>query len=205
MGRETAILIAGLAGAVTMPLLALGLGLPLWLSFGVGGGVYAGLYFLLRSGGARGSDLDNDDLIEARNETVRGLIDDAAAALARLKQVAPRIQDQTMRGEVMSLAKTTDAVLADVREEPGRAMAVRRLFTFYLPNALGVAEGWQTLERHANPSPLRVQQTRETMRALNETFLKFAQDADAPEMQQLDTTLKVLKDSLKSDLERTPT
>jgi hypothetical protein len=104
---------------------------------------------------------------------------------------------------VQSLAKTTDAVLTDVRANTDRAMVVRRLFTFYLPNAVSVAEGWQTLERHVNPSPVRVQQTRDTMQALNDAFVKYAQDADAPEMQELDTTLKVLRDSLKSDLEKT--
>ncbi|MBV9993326.1 MAG: 5-bromo-4-chloroindolyl phosphate hydrolysis family protein [Alphaproteobacteria bacterium] len=201
MGRESATLIAGLAAAVAFPALALGLSLPLWLSAVVTAGVFAGLWYLLRSGGRAG--VDDEALLDARAETARGLIDDASDALARLKQVAPKIQDQTMRGEVQALAKTTDGVIADVRANPDRAMSVRRMFTFYLPNALGVAEGWQTLERHANPSPVRVQQARDTMRALNETFLKFAQDADAPEMQQLDTTLKVLKDSLKSDLEKT--
>ena len=201
MGRETATLVAGIAAAAVLPLLALGLTLPLWLSAIVAAGAFAGVWYLLRSGGHAG--LEDEDLLAARSETARGLIDDATTSLDRLKKVAPLIRDETMRGQVQSLAKTTDAVLTDVRANTDRAMVVRRLFTFYLPNAVSVAEGWQTLERHVNPSPVRVQQTRETMRALNDAFVKYAQDADAPEMQELDTTLKVLRDSLKSDLEKT--
>ncbi len=46
-----------------------------------------------------------------------------------------------------------------------------------------------------------MQQTRDTMHALNQAFVKFAQDADAPDIQEMDTTLKLLKDSLRADLE----
>ena len=38
-------------------------------------------------------------------------------------------------------------------------MAVRRLLTFYLPNAASLAEGWVTLEGSAVPSPERMAQT----------------------------------------------
>lgn len=125
MGRETATLIAGLAAAAVLPLLALGLGFPLWLSAVIAAGVFAGAWYLLRSGGHAG--LEDEDLLAARSETARGLIDDATTSLDRLKKVAPLIRDETMRGQVQSLAKTTDGVLADVRANTDHAMAVRRL------------------------------------------------------------------------------
>src|SRR4029077_1782353 len=84
MGRETATLIAGLAAAAVLPLLALGLGFPLWLSAVIAAGVFAGAWYLLRSGGRAG--LDDEDLLAARSETARGLIDDAATSLDRLKK-----------------------------------------------------------------------------------------------------------------------
>ena len=82
-------------------------------------------------------------------------------------------------------------------------MAVRRFLTFYLPNAAGITEGWQTLERNANPAAERVAQTREVMKALGDAFQKFASQADTPELEELDLNLKVVKDALKSDLEKT--
>jgi len=195
-------MITGVAAAVVLPILVLGLGLPLWLCAVIAAGVFVGLWFLLRA--TASVSIDAEEVLEARSQTAQGLIAGAEVALNRLNKVGPLIRDAEMRGSVQKLIATTGSVLADVRENPDRAMAVRRMFTFYLPNAVGVAEGWQTLERHANPSADRMQQTRETMHSLNDAFTKFAQDADAPEIQELDTTLKVLKDSLKSDLERTP-
>jgi 5-bromo-4-chloroindolyl phosphate hydrolysis protein len=200
MSRATSTLIAGLIGAAILPILALSAGLPLWLSTVIVFGACVGLWYLLRAG-APDSD-DDEQLALTRNDTTRGLITDAVAALDRLKRVAPVIQDQTMRGEVADLIKTTGSVLDEVKDNPDRAMAVRRLFTFYLPNAVAVAEGWQRLERTANPVPARVQQTRDTMKALNAAFVQYAQQADAPDMADLDTTLKVLNASLKSDVEK---
>jgi 5-bromo-4-chloroindolyl phosphate hydrolysis protein len=200
MSRETSTLIAGLIGAAILPILALSVGLPLWLSTVIVFGASVGLWYLLRAGAP--DNADDETLLQTRNDTTRGLVADATAALDRLKRVAPVIQDQTMRGDVLSLIKTTDGVLGDVKDNPDRAMAVRRLFTFYLPNAVSVAEGWQRLERAANPAPARVQQTRDIMKALNDAFVQYAQQADAPDMADLDTTLKVLNASLKSDLEK---
>jgi hypothetical protein len=202
MGRDTTTLITGVAAAIVLPLLVLGLKLPLWLCGLIAAGVFVGLWYVLRASSPVG--IDGEKILEARTQTTDALLADADVSLNRLKKVTPLIQDAQMRGEAQSLCATTDSVMADVRNDPDRVMAIRRLFTFYLPNAVSVAEGWQTLERHANPSADRVQQTRETMHSLNDAFKKYAQDADAPEIQELDTTLKVLRDSLKSDLEKTP-
>jgi hypothetical protein len=90
-----------------------------------------------------------------------------------------------------------------VRADPTRAMAVRRLLTFYLPNAASLAEGWVALEGRALPSPERMTQTGQTLRSLNEAFAKFADDMAEPQMQTLDVDLKVVNDALKSDLEKT--
>ncbi|HWA89852.1 MAG TPA: 5-bromo-4-chloroindolyl phosphate hydrolysis family protein [Rhizomicrobium sp.] len=195
-------MIACVAAAVVLPLLVLGLNLPLWLCGLIAAGVFVGLWYLLRAGSPVG--IDGEKIVEARAETAYGLLSAADVSLNRLKKVVPLIQDAQMRGEAQNLCSTMDSVMAELRENPDRVMAIRRLFTFYLPNAVSVAEGWQVLERHADPSADRMQQTRETMQGLNDAFRKYAQDADAPDMQDLDITLKVLRSSLKADLEKTP-
>lgn len=200
MERDTTMMITGVAAAVVLPILVLGVGLPLWLCAVIALGVFVGLWFLLRA--TASVRIDGQQVLEARSQTAQGLIADAEVALNRLNKAGPLIRDAEMRASVQKLIATTGSVLADVRDNPDQVMAVRRMFTFYLPNAVSVVEGWQTLERHADPSADRMQQTRETVHSLNEAFAKFAQDADAPEIQELDTTLKVLKDSLKSDLEK---
>ena len=114
-----------------------------------------------------------------------------------------QIRDPAVRGQVGDLVKTGQKVLGDVRADPTKAMAVRRLLTFYLPNAASLAEGWVALEHKASPSPERMAQCGQTLRSLNEAFAKFSDDLVEPQMQDLDIDLKVVNDALKSDLEKT--
>jgi len=79
---------------------------------------------------------------------------------------------------------------------------VRRLLSFYLPNAASLAEGWRALETRITPSDDRMNQTRETVKALGDAFDRFADQASEPQLKTLDLDLKVLNDALKSDLER---
>ena len=201
MSRGTAILIAACAAAVVLPATAFGLGLPFWMDGVAALGVFGGTYLLARRP-KPGEGLDADALADARNQTANGLTTDAAIAVTRLKRAAGLVQDVTMRGQIASLAQTGDQVLKDIREDPSRAMAVRRLLTFYLPTAASLAEGWRALEERKTPAPDRAAQTRQTMRALNEAFSHFADDLAEPQMQTLDLDLKVLNDALKSDLDK---
>ena len=201
LSRGTAILLAALAAAAVMPAAAIGLHLPLWLDLGLSGGTFAGGFLLLRSG--KQETLDADAVADARNQTGRGLIPDAAAALDRMKKALTQIKDPAVRGQVDGLVRTGAKVLGNVRADPSKAMAVRRLLTFYLPNAASIAEGWVALEGRATPSPERMAQTGATLRSLNEAFAKFSDDMVEPQMQTLDIDLKVVNDALKADLEKT--
>jgi hypothetical protein len=201
MRSGSRILLASAAAAIAFPLLALVLKLPLWLSLAVAAVLFGAAWLLAPSGGAGGTMIDSDALLDARSDTARGLVSDGQAALDRLRIAARAIQDKAMGQSVSGLADLGEKVLGEVRADPNRAMAVRRLLTFYMPNAASLAEGWRALEQRATPSPERVTQTRETMQALDEAFRKFSDDAAEPQMQALDLDLKILKDALKSDLE----
>ncbi len=199
MERGTSTMIAGAAAAIALPLCVLVLGLPLWFGALIALGIFTGLHLALRS---QGFGLKLDDMSEAQSETVRALVDEAGQALSRMRATARLIRDVPMRELVTGLANTAGGILDHVKDAPVRAMAVRRFLTFYLPNAAAVAQGWQTLEGNSDPSPERMTQTREVMGALKDAFAKFENDADAPELSELDLNLKVIKDSLKADLEK---
>ena len=201
MGRDTPILISGVAAAVALPVLALGLGLPLWLSAVIAAAVFAGAWLLLRSGGGAGAGLTDDALMDARYDTARDLLADGSGAQERLLKAVRAVKDAPMRAEIQNLADTGARVIKEVRADPDRAMPVRRLLTFYLPNAASLAEGWIALESRTHPSPERMEQTRSTMKSLGDAFAKFADDVAEPQLQALDLDLKVLNDALKSDLE----
>ena len=201
LSRGTAILLAACAAGAVLPLGTLVVGMPIWIDAPVAGGVGLGLYFVLRSG--KQPTLDEQALNDARAQTGRSLLPDAAASLDRMKQTLGQIRDPAVRGQVAELVTTGRKVVDQVRADPTRAMAVRRLLTFYLPNAASLAEGWVALEGRALPSPERMTQTGQTLRSLNQAFAKFSDDMAEPQMQTLDVDLKVVNDALKSDLEKT--
>ena len=201
LSRGTATLLAACAAGAVLPLGVFLIGLPIWIDAPVAGGVGLGLYFVLRSG--RQPTVDEQALNDARAQTGRSLLPDATAALDRMKQTLGQIRDPAVRGQVAELVTTGRKVVDQVRADPTRAMAVRRLLTFYLPNAASLAEGWVALEGRALPSPERMTQTGQTLRSLNQAFAKFSDDMAEPQMQTLDVDLKVVNDALKSDLEKT--
>ncbi len=203
MGRGTAILLGAFGAAIALPGLALGLHLPLWIAGAISAAVFGGTWLVARAPAGPGDGLDDDAILQARTDTARGMVSDADAAVVKLEQAARSIKDDAMRTEVGKLAEIGGRVTREVKDDPNRAMAVRRLLTFYLPNAASLAEGWRTLETRSSPSPERIAQTRETMQALGDAFGKFADQAVAPQLQALDLDLKVLNDALKADLEKT--
>lgn len=204
MGRGTVTLLAAVAAALTLPLLALGLDLPWWLALVVAVAVFGGVWLVLKPGGGPGPGLTDEAVLDARSATAQGLLLEAANAMERLRKARREIQDAPMRAEIAHLLEVGDKVVREVRDDPNRAMAVRRLLTFYLPNAASVADGWRTLEARAVPSAERMTQTREVMGGLSQAFAKYADDVAEPELQTLDLDLKVLKDALKADLSNTP-
>jgi 5-bromo-4-chloroindolyl phosphate hydrolysis protein len=200
VGRGGAILTAGCIAALVLPVAALALNLPYWMAAVLALAFFTGVYLVARRP-RPGEALDADAIETARSGTARALAAEAAAAVDRLRRAVGQIRDPAMRDEIAGLAKTGEAVVKAVRADPAKAMAVRRLLTFYLPNAASLAEGWLSLEQRRTPAADRAEQTRQTMRGLNEAFSRFADDLSTPAMETLDLDLKVLNDALKADLE----
>ena len=204
LSSGTAALVAGAVAAVIPPVLVLGLDQSIWLGLGAAGGAFGAILGVLGAWRARpeSARLEPGAITGARAETARTLISDGRAALERLRLSARSIGDELMREEIKLLGMKADKVMREVQGDPGKVLAVRRLLTFYLPNAASVAEGWRALEHKQDPSSERVTQTRETMAALNDAFTQFADELHEPQMQTLDLDLKVLNDALKADLQR---
>src|SRR5262249_18487197 len=141
MERGTSTLLAGVAAAIALPGSVLLLGLPLWLGAVIAAGVFLGLHLPLRPSGL---GLKLDDMAEAQSQPARSLLAEGGAALERLNSAERLIKDASMRAAVGTLCSTAGGILDHVKAEPERVMAVRRLLTFYLPNAAALAEGWQT-------------------------------------------------------------
>jgi len=145
--------------------------------------------------------LDAGAVGDNRRATARDLLLEGDRALQRLREVPRTIRDQLMREEIRLLVMKAERVMREVQGDPDKVMAVRRMLTFYLPNAASVAEGWRALENRSEPPAERVQQTRETMAQLNDAFSRFADELHEPQLQTLELDLKVLNDALKQDLQ----
>jgi hypothetical protein len=195
----TAAFLAGTVAALVPPVLVVGFDQPIGLGLGLGFGLGGALFGVL--GLARGRPASSlDDLPEARASTARALIEEGQAALDQLRATSRVVRDSRMREELKLLVMKGERVLREVRDDPACAMQVRRLFTFYLPNAANVAEGWRALESKSEPAPDLEVQTRDTVAALNDAFTRFADEMHEPKMQALDLDLKVLNSALKEDL-----
>jgi hypothetical protein len=205
LNRGTAQLVAGAAAAAAPPILVLGYDWSIYGALGVAAGVFFGVAGILSAGRRREAGpapgLNAGAIADARTDTANDLVREGEAALARLRQTGRLVRDELMREEIKLLTMKADRVLKEITTHPNKVMAVRRLLTFYLPNAASVAEGWRALEGARNPGAERVAQTRETMAALNDAFGVFADELHEPQMQTLDLDLRVLNDALKADLE----
>lgn len=206
MSAGTAAALSGAVAALIPPVLVLGFGQPAWLALCIAFVALVVLWFLLRPDPDGGRDrgagrLDVGEMASERRGAAAQLLREGEAALDRLRAAPRLIHDQLMREEIRLLTMKADRVLRDVRGDPDKVMAVRRMLTFYLPNAASVAEGWRALENKSEPAPERVQQTRETMAQLNDAFTQFADELHEPQMQTLDLDLKMLNDALKHDLD----
>jgi hypothetical protein len=200
LNSGAAAVLAGAVAAVTPPLLVLGFDQPIGLGLGLGFGLGGALFGLLGLGRSAGEPR-GEALPEARASTARALVAEGQAAVDQLRRTSRLVRDELMREEIKLLAMKADRVIRAAREDPACVMQVRRLFTFYLPNAASVAEGWRALETKHEPEPALEAQTRETMASLNDAFSRFADEMHEPRMQTLDLDLKVLNSALKQDLE----
>ena len=200
LGSGAAAILAGTVAALVPPVLVLGFDQPAGLGLGLGFGVAGALFGLLGMGRRTPRE---GAVSDGRADTARELVAEGQAALERLRRTGRAIRDELMREEIKLLTMKADRVIREAQADPDCAMQVRRLFTFYLPNAASVAEGWRVLENKPEPEPELSTQARETVAALNDAFTRFAEEMHEPKLQTLDLDLKVLNNALKDDLEET--
>lgn len=192
------LVVSAVAAGIALPFCSFALALPWWISLAVSAVVFGVFYIVLRP---RRFDIDLDEMNDVQADTVQALLSEGLNALDRLRAAAENMSDRPMRQVVGALCDTADNIFARLRQQPARAMSVRRFLTFYLPNAASIAEGWRTLENNRRPSPERVTQTRQVMSSLKGAFARFENETEEPELQELDLDLKLVRDALRADLE----
>jgi 5-bromo-4-chloroindolyl phosphate hydrolysis protein len=189
----------GAVAALLIPLLAIFLAVPYWISFVIallaGGGV-----IVLLAPRARFEGIDVGAIGRGRVELARELLGEAEPLVARMQAAAQSIRADAVRQRVGHLAACARGILDAIEKDPLKIEPARRFITYYLPRAAEMAEGYRMLEQMKLPDPGRLQATGELLNRLDTAFARFADGLLGADMSRLDIEMKLLKSSLDDDL-----
>ena len=192
-------LAGGAAGAVLVPVLALGAGLPFVVACAAGALAGGGLVLLLAPGN-RFKGLEASGVARSKIEFARELLTEADPCVERLEAAAKAIRTKAIAEGVRHLASVARGIFEGIERDPLRVDRVRRFLTYYLPRAAEIAEAYQTLESSPGADASRLSATGETIERLSGAFTEYARNLREAELDKLDVELKLLKRSLDEDI-----
>ncbi|ANK85567.1 MULTISPECIES: 5-bromo-4-chloroindolyl phosphate hydrolysis family protein [unclassified Rhizobium] len=201
LGNDGNWIVAGLAAAITVPLLSLAAGMPFWIAAIIALLVFAGLVILLAPRRLfEGVDLKR--IGSGRVAFARDLLEAAVPFAERLETAADAIVDKSAAAAARHLAEIAADVFRKVEAKPESANAVRRFLSYYLPRAAEVAEGFAVIEAKRVPDPKQLGEVRGVLVKLEEAFIHYADSLVDEELGTLDTDLRLIQASLKEDIGR---
>ncbi len=192
-------LAGGAAGAVLVPVLTLGAGLPFLVAC-VAGALAGGGLVLLLAPGPRFKALEASGVAKGKIEFARELLTEADPCVERLEAAARTIRAKTIAERVRHLANVARGIFEGIEKDPLRIDRVRRFLTYYLPRAAEMAEAYQTLESSPGADTARLNAIGEIIERLSGAFTDYARTLRDAELDKLDVELKLLKGSLDEDL-----
>lgn len=217
--------VAGVVAAVGSGLLAFGvmMQLDLFPLIGVGSGIMTGaLVAWLASMVNDGLDARADDARQAipvpqrpaiaappvqgqglptgRADLIQRVLADAAGALQKLDATVPKLRQPDSIAHVAQLVATGNRLMKAVAENPDHLATAQRVFTYYCPETVKVAEALMALESSANPDVERIQATQTILKKLAALFDKTELELRQGDGQALDIDLRLLDQSLQADL-----
>jgi 5-bromo-4-chloroindolyl phosphate hydrolysis protein len=192
-------LAGGVAGAILVPTLALGVGVPFVMACATGVLAGGGLVLLLAPG-TRFKALDASGVAKGKIEFARELLIEADPFVTQLESAAKGIRAKTVAGRVSHLASVARGIFEALEKDPLRIDRVRRFLTYYLPRAAEMAQAYQSLEASPRAEAVRLTATGEIIDRLDAAFTVYAANLRLAELDKLDIELKLLKRSLDEDL-----
>jgi 5-bromo-4-chloroindolyl phosphate hydrolysis protein len=193
----------GVAAAVLLPVLAIGLGMPFWIALPVsalaGGGIVAML-----APKKLFAELDASGVARGRIEFARELLTEAEPLTTRMEAAAAGIRSRAVAERIRHLVKTARDIFSAIERDPLRIDRVRRFLTYYLPRAAEITEAYGLLERSAAPDTARLAATGALIGRLDTAFTRYAANLQDADLDKLDIELKLLKSSLDEDIGPAP-
>lgn len=194
----------GVAAAILLPLLAIGVGMPFWIALPIsalaGGGIVAVL-----APKKMFAELDLSGAARGRIEFARELLTEAQPLADRMEKAAAGIRTGAVADRVRNLVKTARDIFAAIERDPLQIDRVRRFLTYYLPRAAEITEVYGLLERSPAPDAARLTATGALIDRLDTAFRRYGSSLRDADLDKLDIELRLLKSSLDEDIGPAPT
>ncbi|KAF0106027.1 MAG: Uncharacterized protein FD163_1962 [Hyphomonadaceae bacterium] len=142
----------------------------------------------------------SSDIPEGRTQLVQQVLRDAAAALQKLDNVVPKLRHPESISSVGQIVTVGNRVMNQVALNPEKFNIAQRVFTYYCPESVAVAEALAKLENEQALDIARIQSTQNILQKLSILFERTELELKADDNKALDIDLKLLDQSLQADL-----
>ena len=139
-------------------------------------------------------------LPNGRSELVQKLLLEAATSLQKLDLIIPKLRHPDSISSVTQLVRTGKRIMDIIADNPEKLSIAQRVFTYYCPESVGVAEALAKIETDAKPDISRVLSTQGVLQKLVVLFEKTEMELKNDDNKSLDIDLKLLDQSLQADL-----
>jgi 5-bromo-4-chloroindolyl phosphate hydrolysis protein len=139
-------------------------------------------------------------LPQGRTELVQQVLGEAATALRALDATMPKLRHPDSVSSVARIVAVGNRIMGTVAASPEKLAIAQRVFTYYCPETVKVADALAKLEAETNPDVERISGTQTVLRKLEVLFERTELELKADEGKELDIDLKLLDQSIESDL-----
>jgi hypothetical protein len=139
-------------------------------------------------------------LPSGRAELVQQVLGEAATSLRALDAIMPKLRHPDSVSSVARIVAVGNRLMQIVAASPEKLSIAQRVFTYYCPETVKVADALSKLELDVRPDIERITSTQTVLKKLEVLFERTELELKADEGKELDIDLKLLDQSIESDL-----
>jgi 5-bromo-4-chloroindolyl phosphate hydrolysis protein len=142
----------------------------------------------------------DNSLPSGRAELVQQVLGEAATSLRALDALMPKLRHPDSVSSVARIVAVGNRIMQAVAANPEKLAIAQRVFTYYCPETVKVADALSKLELDANPDVERITGTQTVLKKLEVLFERTELELKADQGKELDIDLRLLDQSIESDL-----
>ncbi len=144
--------------------------------------------------------VQSQSLNDGRSDLVKGIIAETATSLQKLSDTSSKLRHSESIDTINSIVATGKRLMGQVAAMPEKLNIAQRVFTYYCPETLSVAEGLIKLENEPKPDGARIIATQNVLKRIQILFESTELELKEDDAKELDINLKLLEQSLQSDI-----